>query len=165
MAVVGTLPVIQTQLACESHFAAAYAYLAQALQPGTPEHHRILAVKPGQTERIELAGGAFALEQVYDSKPRAEGKFESHRTYVDLQAIVAGAEWMEWTDVSRLTLKDDFFAERDVRFYNDFTAGSRLRVGPGEIAVFYPVDAHMPSLAIDSPARVYKTVVKVLVPA
>lgn len=78
---------------------------------------------------------------------------------------MAGTEWIEYTDVSRLTLKDDFFADRDVRFYTHFTAGSRLRVGPGEIAVFYPVDAHMPSLAIQSPGLVHKTVVKVPVPA
>lgn len=161
MAVLGTLPVVQAQLANEAQFAAAFAYLARALRPGTPEHARILAVLPGRTERIELAEGAFALEQAYFTKPRTEGRYESHRAYIDLQAIVSGDEWMELTDVSRLTLKDDFAAERDVLFYEDFAAGSRLRVRTGEIAVFHPADAHMPSLAIDAPAVVCKTVVKV----
>ncbi|HEY0969078.1 MAG TPA: YhcH/YjgK/YiaL family protein [Opitutaceae bacterium] len=165
MAVLGILPVVQSQLAHETQFAAAFAYLAQALKPGSPEHTRILAVKTGATERIELTGGAFALEQAYVSKPRAEGKYESHRKYIDLQAILAGEEWMEFTHVSRLVLKDDFSAERDVLFYQDLTAGSRLRVGPGEVAVFFPADAHMPSLAIAAPALVYKTVVKVPVRA
>lgn len=161
MAVLGILPVVQAQLAHEAQFAAAFAYLAQALKPGSVEHARILAVKPGATERVELEGGAFALEQTYVSKPRSEGKYESHHKYIDLQAVVAGEEWMELTHVSRLALKDDFSAERDVLFYHDLTVGSRLRVGPGEVAVFFPADAHMPSLAIDAPAVVYKTVVKV----
>ncbi|GAB1488185.1 hypothetical protein MASR2M8_06300 [Opitutaceae bacterium] len=152
---------MQAQLAHEAQFAAAFAYLAQALKPGSVEHARILAVKPGATERVELEGGAFALEQTYVSKPRSEGKYESHHKYIDLQAVVAGEEWMELTHVSRLALKDDFSAERDVLFYHDLTVGSRLRVGPGEVAVFFPADAHMPSLAIDAPAVVYKTVVKV----
>src|SRR5690606_17743427 len=90
MAVLGIFPVVQAQLADEARFAAAFAYLAQALKPGSPEQARVLAVKPGATERIELADGAFALEQAYFSKPRAEGKYESHRKYIDLQAIVAG---------------------------------------------------------------------------
>lgn len=165
MAVIGSLPVVQAQLANEAQFAAAFAYLAQALKPGTPEHARILAVSPGRTERIELAEGAFALEQAYLTKPREEGRYESHQAYIDLQAIVAGEEWMELTDIRRLTVKDDFASERDVIFYENFAAGSRLRLGPGEIAVFHPADAHMPSLAIDAPAVVCKTVVKVPVRA
>jgi biofilm protein TabA len=161
MAVFGNLPVVQTQLANEPQFAAAFAYLAKALAPGSPEQARIRGLAPGQTERIELAGGAFALEQAYSSKPRAEGKYESHHRYIDLQAIVAGEEFIELTHVEKLALKEDFSRERDVLFYEDFTGGSRLRVGPGEIAVFFPLDAHLPSVAVDTPAMVYKAVVKV----
>lgn len=165
MAVLGNLKVVQAQLANEAQFAAAYAYLAKALAPGSPEQARILALAPGQTERIELAGGAFALEQAYRTKPRAEGKYESHQRYIDLQAIVAGEEFMELTHVRRLVLKEDFSTERDVLFYEDFTGGSRLRVGPGEIAVFFPLDAHLPSVAVDTPLVVHKSVVKVPVGA
>jgi biofilm protein TabA len=161
MAVLGNLSVVQAQLANEPQFAAAFAYLAKALAPGSPEQARILALVPGQTQRIELAGGAFALEQAYCSKPRAEGKYESHRRYIDLQAIVVGEEFIELSHAGKLALKEDFSAERDVLFYEDFTAGSRLRVGPGEIAVFFPLDAHLPSVAVDAPAMVYKAVVKV----
>lgn len=165
MAVLGTLPLVQAQLANPAQFAAAYAYLARALAPDSPERARIQALAPGQTERVELAGGAFALEQAYLSKPRAEGRYESHRRIIDLQAIVAGEEFMELASADKLVLREDLSAERDVLFYEDHTGGSRLRVGPGEIAVFFPLDAHLPSVAVDGPALVRKTVIKVPVRA
>lgn len=165
MAVVGTLSVVRAQLAPASHFAPAFVYLARALAPGSAEHARILAVPAGETLRVELGGGAFALEQAYRSKPRAEGRFESHRAYVDLQAMVAGEELMELADVARLAVQEDFTAERDVLFYCDYAATSVLRVAAGEVAVFFPADGHMPSLAAGAPALVRKTVVKVPVPA
>lgn len=165
MAVIGTLPVVQAQLAPTPVFADACAYLARALTPGTPEHARVLAVPVGETRRVELAAGAFALEQAYLGKARAEGRYESHHRYVDLQAIVAGEEWMELTDVARLSLAEDLSAARDLLFYHDFAEGSRLRVRAGEVAVFFPADAHMPSLAVGQPTVVRKTVVKVPVSA
>ena len=165
MAVLGILPVVQAQRASEVPFAAACAYLAKALAPGSLEHVRVLALAPGQTERIELAGGASALAQVYCTKPRAEGKSESHQRNTHLQAIVASAELIELTPARKRSLQEGFSAERDGLFCEDFTRGSRLRVDPGEVAVFFPLDAHLPSVAADAPGRVDKSVVKVSVGA
>lgn len=165
MALLGSLDTVRHQLAGTAHFAAAYAYLEQALATGSAVQARIRAVPVGETRRVDLGDGAFALEQAYWTRPREEGRFEAHAALVDLQAIVSGEELMEVTDAGRLVERENLIAERDVRFFADFPGASRWRVASGEIAVFFPIDAHMPSLAVAAPQIVYKTVVKVPVPA
>ena len=46
-------------------------------------------------------------------------------------------------------------------FFGPAEGGSTLKVGPGGVAVFFPVDGHMPSLADGAAVVVRKTVVKV----
>ena len=121
-----------------------------------------MAVATGETGRVELGDGVFALEQAYIAKPRAEGKWEAHKVYIDVQVIVSGDELMEVTDVARLTVAEDHTPAKDILFFEQNRDGSVLRMRAGEIAVFYPVDAHKPSLAAGEPAAlVRKTVVKV----
>lgn len=165
MALFGSVDTLRAQLARPDHFAAAFHYLRQALDPASPVHARILALSPGETRRVELAGGAFVLEQAYRTRPRAEGRFEAHAAFVDLQAMVQGDERMEVIDAGRLAEQENLLAERDVRFFADAGDASVWRVRAGEVAVFFPADAHMPSLAVDAPQVVHKAVVKVPVPA
>lgn len=166
MALIGTVPTLRAQLARPDHFAAAFRYLEHVFDPASEERARILATPVGESRRIDLAGGgAFALEQVFRSKSRAEGRFEAHRSYVDLQAVVQGDEVIEVADVSNLTVREDLLDERDACFFHDFPGASLWRMHPGKVSVFFPVDAHMPCLAFGEPGIVYKTVVKVPVPA
>jgi YhcH/YjgK/YiaL family protein len=116
----------------------------------------------GQSKRIELSAGAYAMEQAYATKPRADGIFESHRKYIDLQVLLEGEEILEVIDLARVTVRQAYDAEKDYALYADHSGGSRLRLRAGEAAVFYPVDVHMPSLRSgDQPVRVRKTVVKI----
>ncbi|HTJ77909.1 MAG TPA: YhcH/YjgK/YiaL family protein [Rariglobus sp.] len=161
MALFGSLETLHAQLATTPAFQRAFAYIEECLSPGTAGFQRLHAVEPGQTERVELGGGVFALEQAYNTKPRAEGKWESHLAYIDVQAIILGDELMEVTDVKRLQVAEDFTPGKDLLFYQTFAEGSVLRMKTGEAAVFFPVDAHKPSLAVGTPALVRKTVVKV----
>lgn len=165
MALIGSLATIKSQLIATEPLQRALRYVEEALSPDTVVGQRIQALELGQTERVELGGGLFALEQAYRSKPRSEGVYESHRVYLDIQVIVAGEELMELTEVARLKVQEDFTPERDLIFYQDFRGGSVLRMHAGELAIFRPADAHMPSLAVDAPAVVRKTVVKVPVTA
>ena len=161
MAVFGSLKTLRSQLASTPAFERAFAYVGECLRQDSPAHRRINAVKVGDTERVELGGGVFALEQAYQSKPRAEGRWESHYAYIDVQVIVEGNELMEVTDVNRLAVHEDRMPAGDVLFYHSFDDGSVLRIETGEAAVFFPVDAHKPSLAAGSSALVRKTVVKI----
>ncbi len=161
MALFGSPETLRAQLATTPSFERAFAYVEECLRPGSAANQRLQAVKAGDTERVELGGGVFALEQAYDSKPRAAGRWESHYAYIDVQLIVTGEELMEVTDVKRLEIAEDFTPAKDLLFYQPFDDGSVLRMKAGEAAVFFPVDAHKPSLAVGSPSLVRKTVVKV----
>ena len=162
MAIFGTLDTLRVQLARPEHFAAALAYVAEALRPDSAAQARIGRIASGTTERVELAGGAFALEQVYLAKPRTEGRWESHRAYIDVQVVVAGEELMEVADVAQLAVAEDLRPAKDLIFYRPFDRCSVLRVRAGEAAAFFPSDAHLPSLRTVAVATlVRKTVIKV----
>lgn len=161
MALFGSLSTVRGQLAPSPAFDLAFDYVARALTPGSPEAARIAAVALGKTERVELGAGVFALEQAYQAKPPAEGKWEGHERMIDVQVVVSGRELMGVIEVSGLKLTEDYRAERDLMFFAPAEGGSILKVGPGGVAVFFPEDAHMPSLADGAPEVVRKTVVKV----
>lgn len=148
----------------DPRFVRAFDYVAAALQSGSAEQARIAALASGQNERVELGDGVFAMEQVYVPKPRHEGFFESHRKYIDVQVIVAGVEIMEVEDIARLAVTMDYDAERDLVKYATLAPhAARLVMRAGDVALFWPADGHMPSLALDpvAPGLVRKTVVKV----
>jgi YhcH/YjgK/YiaL family protein len=162
MAVIGSLTTVRAQVAPHPLFKQSFAYLDECLRVGSPAHTRIMALKAGDVGRIDLGAGLFALEQAYMTKSRAEGKIESHRKHIDIQVIITGEELMETADIARLTVSVPYSDEKDVMFYSDFKATSVVRLaGTGETAVYYPVDAHIGSLAIGAPAMVRKVVVKV----
>jgi YhcH/YjgK/YiaL family protein len=161
MAVFGPLSTVRAQLASDPRFKAAFDYVAEALNPASAVQARIGAVAVGATDRHELAGGSFALEQAYLSKPRAEAFLESHRKYIDVQVMVAGEEVMEVDDIDRLVVSEAYNPERDFIKYADKATASRLILRTGDAAIFYPMDGHMPGLQFTGPVLVRKTVVKV----
>lgn len=161
MAVFGSFSTVRRQLRPELQFSAAFAYVEEALRAGSAAAQRIGGIATGVTERVKLAGGAFALEQVYLPKPRSAGFFESHRRYIDVQVIVAGEELMEVEEIARLVVAEPYNPERDLIKYADTAAAAVLRMRTGDAAVFFPEDGHMPSLHWRGPGLVRKTVVKV----
>jgi YhcH/YjgK/YiaL family protein len=161
MAVFGSLVTVRAQLARHVHFDTAFAYLDEFARPGSAALARLQAIATGESQRIELAGGVFALEQAYLSKRRPEGRMESHLKYIDIQVVWAGEEFMAVIDRARLTVTEDLTPAKDLIFYRDSDAASLLRFGAGEAAVFYPADAHLPALALGAPALVRKVVLKV----
>jgi len=144
-------------------FAATWAYLEELLAPGSAAGERMRGIAEGETKRVELSGGAFALEQVYRTKARADGFFESHRKFIDVQVIFEGEERMEVVDRVHVKVREAYREERDLLVYEDGAGASVLRLGAGDAAVFFPVDVHMPGLrAGEGEGRlVRKTVVKV----
>ena len=133
--------------------------------PGSAAYARIMALSGGSTHRQELPGGACAIETAYQTKTRPEGFFETHRKFVDVQVIVAGEEMMEVARADRLAVTLPYDEGRDFTKYGDSDSASVLRTQAGAVAVFWPGDAHMPSLAVSQPSLVRKTVIKVPVSA
>ena len=161
MALFGSLTTLRAQLAHADRFQATFAYLDDCFLTGTAAYKRLRAMPVGQQERTELAGGAFGLEQVYLSKLRPEAFFESHKQYIDVQVIVEGEEFIEVADIAKLSLKEDRTPAKDVIIYHMAENTSVLRLVAGDATVLFPVDGHMPTVAIKAPALVRKIVVKV----
>lgn len=162
MALFGSLAALRAQSPQNNRFGAAFAHAEELLRPGSPAQARLRGIAAGGSNRVELGDGVFAIEQVYETKPRAEGFFESHRKYVDLQVVIEGDEMMEVIDAARIAVRDPYDPERDLVTYADTAEGSRLRVGAGQATVFFPVDVHMPSLRVATgPVLVRKVVVKI----
>jgi biofilm protein TabA len=163
MSLFGSLATVRAQAPQTSGFATAFAYIEDLMRRESAAMNRLRGIVRGASQKIELEGGVFAIEQVYETKPRAEGFFESHRKFIDVQVIVEGEELMEVIDASRITVRDAYVSERDLITYVDGKDASEIRLLAGEAAIFFPVDVHMPSLRLRSntPVLVRKTVVKV----
>lgn len=126
-----------------------------------------LAQVQGQTlpdGRVEIDGQTvFALVQSYNSKPRGDViRFEAHRKYVDIQCVVEGEEYEGWASLPQMDVTTDYIPDKDI-LLGPVAAGDMtlVRLKAGQVAVFYPTDAHAPGLAIDEPAPIKKIVVKV----
>jgi YhcH/YjgK/YiaL family protein len=162
MALFGSFSTVRAQAPQTPGFVTAFAYVEALLRPDSAARKRLEAAAAGEANKVDLGTGVFAIEQVYETRPRMEGFFESHRTYIDVQVVVAGEELMEVIDVSRAKVREPYDSARDLVTYADAPDASTLHVRAGEAAVFQPVDVHMPSLRAHPVATlVRKTVVKV----
>lgn len=108
--------------------------------------------------RIDLDGShLYVLVQEYTTKPFEEGKWESHRRYLDVQYMLSGCERIDFALVNTMKL-GEYSEERDFQAMSG--SGSTLNLVAGSFAVFFPQDAHMPGLAVVSPSQVKKVVIK-----
>jgi len=160
MAIFGTLNQIEAQ-ANPQAFQVALAYLATLLDPTSTPAKRLRSLQGGAFEKVPLAGEDFALEQVYDSKPASDCFFESHRDYIDVQFILEGEEVIRVAHRENLTIEMPYDASMDLIKYHDTTDYSEITLHAGDIAIFYPDDAHMPCVQVGTPTKVVKSVVKV----
>lgn len=168
MALFGSLSTVRAQLAPSDKFATAFAYVEACLRAGSPERALLDGLAAEQTQRVDLGGGVFALAQASMTLPAGVPtvpKWESHKAYTDVQAVIVGEEIMELTDVDNLKVAEDLRPAKDMLFYEGFSRHTTLRVAAGEVAVFFPVDGHRPLVAASAPALVRKVVVKVPVAA
>lgn len=95
-----------------------------------------------------------APDKVFDST-----KWESHRRYIDLQYIAVGKEKMGVAEVAKATVLVPYNEKRDVANYE--AEGTFYVADPSQFFLFFPQDAHRPSIKVDDePVR--KVVVKIL---
>ena len=166
MALFGSIATLRAQAPQRRGFIEAFDYVEEVMRHNSAGRLRLDAMSAGTSNKVELGHGALAIEQAYETKPRVEGFFESHRAYIDLQVIVSGEELMEVIDVSRITIREPYDPARDLITYVDAPDASKLALRAGDAAIFHPVDVHMPSLRLHaSAALVRKVVVKIPVDA
>ncbi|MDO8836451.1 MAG: YhcH/YjgK/YiaL family protein [Vicinamibacterales bacterium] len=111
--------------------------------------------------RHEIAGDSlFALVSEYHTKPQAEGRWEAHRKYLDLQCLAAGHELIGYAPLP--TLSDgDYIVEKDISWHAG--DGRFMLIAPGRFMLLWPGDGHMPGVAVDTPSPVRKVVLKIAV--
>ena len=130
-----------------------FAYL-RGLTPASPE------------ELTEIRGkDVFGRVMQYETKAYDAANIETHREYIDVQAAIAGEEGIGWWPVGDLEANMDYDAERDRVFYHHPAAPvATVTMRPGNFAVLYPNDGHMPQLMVgEQKGMVKKVVVKVRV--
>jgi biofilm protein TabA len=110
--------------------------------------------------RYEVQGqDVCAIVDEYQTKVRAQGRWEAHRRYVDIQCVLEGQELMGYSNLSAMRTATPYDPERDVEFFDG--EGQFFVVPAGSFAMFAPQDAHMPSLCVSTPEKVRKLVLKV----
>lgn len=111
--------------------------------------------------RYEIDGeNMYALIQQYNTKLKEQGFWEAHRRYIDLQYIVQGAEKIGYANIHHLQQGEYDPGKDFLPLYGD---GDLFTLQSGSFVILLPEDAHMPGMAIGSPAPVKKVVVKIAV--
>lgn len=110
--------------------------------------------------RYDIDGdNAFALVQVYDTKPLEESVFEAHKQFVDIQYMVEGEEYIGYGTLKNKKVIEAYSEENDCVLYRGETDLIKLTVGM--FAILYPQDLHMPRVSSNGSTAVKKIVVKV----
>lgn len=103
----------------------------------------------------------FALVQTYDTVPGTEKRLETHVRHIDLQLVADGQERILHAPAAVLTVETPYDEATDIAFYADPPLASSLLMRPGDLAIFFPDDAHKPGCMAGARHTVRKVVVKV----
>lgn len=103
--------------------------------------------------------GLFVSVNEYETKREADCFIECHRKYIDIQVLATGCELMGVAPVSDCTI----FPYNEQKEYHKLEGEvSFIYMKPGRFVIFFPTDAHMPSVrAGEQPSEVKKIVFKV----
>ncbi len=136
---------------CHKDFAKAFAFIGQLAEQN---------LAPG---KYAIDGdNVFAIVQEYTTGPKGE-EFEAHKTYIDIQYILAGQEAMECSELSNCRVATPYVPEKDVAMYVCDGMSASMEFEAGNFAIFFPWDAHKPAFMLNNPAAVKKVIVKVRV--
>jgi YhcH/YjgK/YiaL family protein len=137
-----------------------YATLARGIDAGVAWLRAFDPSMPDGRHVIE-GGRVFALVSSYQTGPATEKRFETHRLYLDVQYVAAGAERILHAPASSLTVETPYDPPADIVFYAEPKASSSLLMRTGDVAIFHPHDAHKPGCMAGGRHAVRKIVVKV----
>ncbi len=140
-----------------------YAKLYHGLSPGIArgfDYLRTTDLRQLPPGRVEIDGESmFAMVVDEPTRIRSDCKWESHRRYHDIQYVVDGEEVMGFASLDQMRVVEPFKESLDYAFYEG--DGQYITVRPGFFALFAPQDVHRPSMAVTTPMRVRKVVIKI----
>lgn len=111
--------------------------------------------------RHELEGAdLFVNVDEYVSRNEEDVLFEAHKKYADIQVIVSGEERMGVLPLDSTSIVVPYNEEKDIVFLTA-DAGNYRTATPGRFFIFFPDDAHRPTVKTTENIQVRKIVVKV----
>ena len=133
-----------------------------AINPGFKKAFDFL--KTNDLEKMEVGrydidgDNVFALVQ--EKTTQLQAPWESHNHYIDLQFSISGQEKIGYYPVEGMKAIKPYDA------VNDFTAledvpGEFMTLKENTFMLLFPVDGHLPAIAVDQPMNVKKVVIKI----
>ncbi|KAF0188419.1 MAG: hypothetical protein FD168_1781 [Desulfobulbaceae bacterium] len=137
--------------------------------------HRYLVINKGFAKAVEfllrpelkeLPVGKYEIdgERVFamvskDMGLKKEDAFlETHEKFIDIQLVLSGTDDIGWKPKSLCNQPSgEYDPNSDLQFFTD-TPNTWLSIESGEFAIFFPEDAHMPTI---SSGQIHKIVVKI----
>lgn len=102
----------------------------------------------------------YIIKDIYKTLYIGETFWESHEKYIDIQYIHSGSEKIAYSPISLLK-KIIYNTENDLKILKG-PIQSILHLNKNDFAIFFPEDAHMPSLNPSTgPIEVNKFVIKI----
>lgn len=104
-----------------------------------------------------------AIVSEYETKAVNENGYEAHRKFVDIQYLLKGVEKICCLPMEKLQETKSYKEEIDAAFYTSEIQSQEMMLGNDYFAIFFPQDAHMTEMNVESIEMVKKIVVKVKV--
>ena len=118
-----------------------------------------LIIDEAEDGKYEIADGAYAVVQSYETNEAVPTEYENHRAYIDIQLLSEGIERILCGAPDEELCPYD--KDADVEF---FTVREEMlqdiALTPGVFAVLFPGDAHAPGLSYTDSVSVKKIVIK-----
>jgi len=117
----------------------------------------LLSLKPGKY--VIDGTDVYATITEGPEKTFEQSAWESHRKYIDLQYVIKGKEKMGVASIDSATIIKPYNESSDAANY---TANGQYYIAePGTFFLFFPGDAHRPSIKVDGYDVVKKIVIKI----
>lgn len=146
--IIDTIENAQNYISLNKNFKTVFDYL---------KTHDLLKMECGSYDLDEK--NLFFNLQEGETKPTQ--KLEAHKKYIDIQIVIRGEEYMGYTNIKDTTVTEEYNEEKDVVFLNGEV--DKVKATNKHFVVFYPQDAHMPSLSVKEPQIVKKAIFKILI--
>lgn len=142
----------------------AQAYLYAGMHPGFAPAFAFLRradLAELPVDRYEIDGEqVYAMVSRLSTRGREGTELEAHRRYIDMHYLIAGREELGWKSTPTCTdRRGEFNEDNDVEMFGD-APDTWFALNPGQLAIFYPADAHIPLVGA---GELHKVVVKVAV--
>jgi YhcH/YjgK/YiaL family protein len=102
---------------------------------------------------------AFAIITEGPTKALDQTKWESHRTYIDLHAVIRGSERIGEAPLATATVTEAYVSTADIAHYD--ASGTYYTVTPGSYLLFFPENVHRAGIRTEGDSTDKKLVIKV----